>query len=64
MRKSVFAGVVLAALVLSGCNYSEQQRHARDYEQFLKQSLGTVEPVVGRAPQHAQVATQPETHVD
>jgi uncharacterized lipoprotein len=62
MRKSVLTVMAIATLLgLGGCNYSEQKRQAREYEQFLKETLGTVEP---DAPQHAQAPTGPASHID
>ena len=62
MRKTVLTLAAVAVLfALSGCNYSEQKRQARAYEQFLKQTLGTVEP---DAPQHAQAPNAPAAQVD
>lgn len=51
MRASVIALAVLAGAVV-GCGHAEQQRQAREYERFLKDSLGTVEtdaPVIAHA---------------
>jgi len=62
MRKTVLTLAAVAVLfALNGCNYSEQKRQARAYEQFLKQTLGTVEP---DAPQHAQASIAPSSDVD
>ena len=62
MRKSVLAIAAIAvALALGGCNYSEQKRQAREYEEFLKQTLGTVEP---DAPQHGLASTASASHAD
>jgi uncharacterized lipoprotein len=44
MSRSVLVLGVFTLLAVAGCNYGEQQRHARDYEQFLKRTLGTAEP--------------------
>jgi len=62
MKKSVLSLAMIAAVcALGGCNYSEQKRQALEYEQFLKQTLGTVEP---DAPRHAQASTAPAAPVD
>jgi hypothetical protein len=34
--------ITLCAATLAGCGHAEQQRQAREYEHFLKESLGTV----------------------
>jgi len=34
--------IALCAAALTGCGHAEQQRQAREYESFLKESLGTV----------------------
>lgn len=62
MKKSLLALAALAVVFgLGGCNYSEQKRQAGEYEQFLKQALGSVGP---DAPQHAQASTASAADVD
>ena len=51
MRASII-GLALLATAALGCGHAEPQRQARDYERFLKDSLGTVAtdaPVQARA---------------
>jgi hypothetical protein len=57
MRASILAIVASALLGVAalGCGHAEQQRQAQEYERFLKDALGTVEPDVAPTPaQHAQ----------
>lgn len=60
MRRAVLTlAAVAVSLSLLGCNYSEQKRQARAYEQFLKQTLGTVEPEHQALAQHATAGARP-----
>jgi hypothetical protein len=55
MRARIVAVVVCALLGLAagGCGHADQQRQAQEYERFLKDALGTVEPD-GAPAQHAR----------
>jgi hypothetical protein len=58
MRASIIGFALLATAAL-GCGHAEQQRQAREYERFLKDSLGTV---ATDAPAQAR-AGSPTDHV-
>lgn len=40
--RAVVIVIALFTATLVGCGHAEQQRQAREYESFLKESLGTV----------------------
>jgi hypothetical protein len=43
MKPSIVLVLAVLAAADLGCGHAEQQRQAREYERFLKDSLGTVE---------------------
>lgn len=48
----VTIALILCLTALVGCGHSEQQQQAKDYEQFLKNSLGTVGRDIPAPPAH------------